>query len=440
MANDWANPGTAGARSSVDSRILEVAYVVLLLLFFVGLTPFEPRTPAAIAARDLASASGDTLRQICFLSVFVVIAVMALRKRGLQALACMPIMFGVLLAWCMLSAFWAAEPDIVVRRSFLAIILVWSVMLSVDSIGIERSLSLWRYVLIGVLAADWLSILFIHGAVHLSTDIEPNLAGAWRGLHAHKNTAGFVTACAAIFFLYFAIKTRRPSDMIFLAASVLFLIMTRSKASLGLLPLALLAGGIYRFTSGNRLDRQIAAVAAAFLLMIFAAAIAVQWDVIARFLEDPENLTGRTAIWQAELAFIRDHPLLGSGFGSFTNTGVRSPISDYVGANWVSQIGESHNGYLELLVTIGGVGFVLAMVGLVVEPLIAFWRNSRHAQGLYALLFSLFFFIVLHNFVESDFFEGTAVQWGEFLLVIALLRTARRHEFASPNAPATLPA
>jgi exopolysaccharide production protein ExoQ len=426
MANDWATGGTASARSSINGRILEAAFIVLLLLFFIGLTPFDLRTPAAVAARDLASESGDTLRQICFLSVFFVIAAAAFHKRGLRALASVPMLIGVLLAWCMLSALWATEPIIVARRVFLAVILVWSVMLSVDAIGTGRSLSLLRYVLMGVLIADWLSILLVQGSVHLTTDIEPTLAGEWRGLHAHKNTAGFVAATSAILFLYFAIRTRRPSDMIFCAASVLFLIMTHSKASLGLLPLAFLAGGIYRFASGGRLDRQIAIVAAAFLFVIFLAAIAVQWDFISRFLEDPENLTGRTAIWQAELAFIRDHPLLGSGFGSFTNTGVRSPIYDYVGANWVSQIGESHNGYLELLVTIGGIGFALALAGLVIEPLVAFWRNSRQTEGHYALLFALFCFIVLHNFVESDFLEGTAVQWGEFLLVLALLRFARR--------------
>ena len=47
-------------------------------------------------------------------------------------------------------------------------------------------------------------------------------------------------------------------------------------------------------------------------------------------LEDPTEFTGRAAIWQAEIAFIRDHPLLGSGFGTFADTGSLSPLHNYV--------------------------------------------------------------------------------------------------------------
>jgi exopolysaccharide production protein ExoQ len=78
-------------------------------------------------------------------------------------------------------------------------------------------------------------------------------------------------------------------------------------------------------------------------------------------------------------------------------------MHNYVLSNWVEAIGDSHDGYLQLLVTLGGVGFVLAMLSLVVEPLVRFWPLDYQHQGLKALLFALFVFIVLHNFMESDF-------------------------------------
>ncbi len=87
-------------------------------------------------------------------------------------------------------------------------------------------------------------------------------------------------------------------------------------------------------------------------------------DAIAKLLEDPDEFTGRAEIWAAELRYIADHPLLGAGFGTFTDTGGQSPLHNYVGASWVEAVSHGHNGYLQVLVTIGGVGFVLAMLAL----------------------------------------------------------------------------
>ena len=39
----------------------------------------------------------------------------------------------------------------------------------------------------------------------------------------------------------------------------------------------------------------------------------------------PPNSPAAAAIWAAELRYIADHPLLGSGFGTFTDT--REPVA-----------------------------------------------------------------------------------------------------------------
>ena len=48
------------------------------------------------------------------------------------------------------------------------------------------------------------------------------------------------------------------------------------------------------------------------------------WGQISHILSDPAELTGHTAIWSGEMAFIRGHFLLGAGFGSFSDTGAVS--------------------------------------------------------------------------------------------------------------------
>lgn len=426
MANEGFAPAIASTRPSLDQRIAEAGFVILLLLVLVGLTPFNDMTPGAQNARNATTAGGDGIRQIAFLGTFALVIFAAARKRGLMMLKAIPISIVILLGWCLLSALWGDEPDVIARRAILAMIFASSLLISVDTLGTERTVAIWRYVIGAIIVLDIVTSLTIRNAVHLPSDVEADLAGAWRGLHSHKNAAGSIAAAAAAMFFYFALETRRRTDVLLCALSVFFLVMTRSKASLGLLPIALIAGGLYRVAWRSRLDRAIAACAAALFFLTITVAIAWQWEAISRFLDDPQHFTGRSAIWQAELAYIKDHLFLGAGFGTFGNTGARSPIFDYVGRGWISQIGEGHNGYLEMLVTIGLVGFLLSMIAVVAIPFLQFWSSKRTDANFNALLFTLFTFALLHNFMESDFINVTAAQWGQFLLLIAFLRVSSR--------------
>jgi len=85
----------------------------------------------------------------------------------------------------------------------------------------------------------------------------------------------------------------------------------------------------------------------------------------------------------------------------------------------VSEASHGHNGYLQILVTVGAVGFVLAFAALIAAPAIAFWR--RGDTGTKALLFALFVFLVLHNLMETDFLEGDGVAWVAYLMMLAML-------------------
>jgi len=403
--------------------VLDAVYLGVLLLAFVGMEPFAIRNPAT----DLQTGpyqmtgSGDAIRQALYLLIFATVVISAFLRRGFDIVTVVPPMLLCVLAWCLASAAWAGAPDVAVRRAGLAIVAVLSVMLCVDALGFERAFRLWRWVLAGVLIVNWLSIPLVHQAVHLPGEQDPGLVGDWRGLYFHKNIAGAVSAITAIVFFFQGLKSRRWSDFALSAAAVLFAVMTHSKSSLGLLPLAIFAGLVYRFAWKSALDRSIVAVGLVFVLFVAATAVALDYGTIAHMLEDPAEFTGRAAIWQAETAFIADHPLLGSGFGTFADTGSLSPLHDYVAGSWVEAVAHGHSGYLQLFVTIGAIGFTLTAAALIVLPAIRFWRMDDRDPDIKALLFALFVFFVLHNLMESDFLEGDAPAWVAFLLMLAFL-------------------
>jgi O-antigen ligase len=406
--------------------IAEAAFVALLLLIFVSLQPFAERDTVNTAiGAGTAESAGSVLRQICYLLTFGVLLTSAVMKHGIKAANAVPIIFAVLLAWCAMTAIWATEPSVSFRRAVLEIIVVLSALLGVDAVGPERALKLFAYVLMGILVVNWISIPIFRQAVHQPDDIEPAIIGDWRGVFFHKNIAGAVCAISIMVFLYYAITEKKWLLYGALTAAAFgFLLMTRSKSSLGLLPVALAAAGVYRWAWQRDIDRVIVTVVTVLLAIGVAVLIFANYDFIARVLSDPEEFTGRAAIWQGEIAFIRDHPLAGSGFGTFADAGAVSPIHNYVGG-WVDQAAQGHNGYLELAVTTGFVGFALGMIALVLEPARIFWSRGDMEPWLKSMLFAFFVFFVAHNFMESDFLASDGVVWTAYLVMFAILRGAR---------------
>jgi exopolysaccharide production protein ExoQ len=418
MANE------ALAVRAIRPWIDQAALLGFLALAFVGLSPFSPPPPDTIAGGM--TGTGDLARQVCYLIVLAAILAGAYRMRGIDALSALPVVLVVLLAWCGLSAMWSAEPGITVRRAGLAAVLVVSAMLSVEVVGAARTLVLWRWLLLAVLLVNLLSIHFIPQAVHLVGESDPQLVGDWRGLYGHKNIAGSVGAMTAIIFLMSPSRTilRKAFDVAVAAAAAFFTAMTHSKSSLGILVVAIVAGGIYRLAWRKDIDRVMAVVAGAVLATAALAFAIADQNAVMRLFEDPEQFTGRTEIWKGEIAYILDHPLLGAGFGTFSGTGGVSPLHDYV-TGWVAEARHGHNGYLQLLVTTGAIGFALAFAALIVSPAVAFWER-RGEIATKALLFALFVFLVLHNLMETDFLEGDGVTWVAYLMMLAMLYQLRR--------------
>jgi O-antigen ligase len=413
----------APAAAASRDRLGEFAFVAFLLLVFVGLKPFAVRDPVKLALGESGfTGAGDTWRQITYLAAFALLMFAAWRARGSRMLEAVPAPLACLLAWCVLSAFWSDTPDVTLRRAGLEGVIVLSALLGVETLGSERSLALWKYVLAGVLIVNWLSIPLVHQAVHLPGEGDAQLIGNWRGLYFHKNIAGSVSAITATVFFFEALKSRRATHWLLCLAAVGFTVMTNSKSSIGLLPFGLAAGLIYGAVRRNRLDRLIATAALGVFLVVAGAGVMADYHDISRFLTDPGELTGRVAIWQGELAFIGDHPLLGAGFGSFANAGALSPLHNYVLDSWVRGEAHGHNAYLQLLVTIGGIGFVLALLALVMAPLRRFLGTTALRDPLMPMLFAVFVFMLLHNFVESDFLESDGPAWIAFVLMLALLR------------------
>src|SRR5438067_7034605 len=143
MVGDAASIAPPRWATRTQWSFADSAFVLFLLLIFVGLSPFASRDPVALAAGGSGGA-GDLTRQIAYSGAFLFIGFAALRAKGAAVFGSIPPLLGLLLAWCMLSAAWAPTPDVAFRRAMLETVIVVSAMLSVATLGAERSLSLLR--------------------------------------------------------------------------------------------------------------------------------------------------------------------------------------------------------------------------------------------------------------------------------------------------------
>jgi len=422
MANDSFALSYAPPRDVSRSVIAEIAFIALLLMMFVGLSPFAP-PPSPTSVNMTAPAPGDSLRQVIFLAIFFPVLFASTLQRGWDVFRVVPLALIAMLAWCFFSIFWSAVPDVSLRRAALAAIVVISTIASVDLLGGPRAFLLWRIVLAVILVVNLLSIPLIPAAVHLPGEVDPSLIGDWRGLYGQKNTAGAVCAITALLFLFS--RNGRGNWIGWLVAAVAlgFLAMTRSKTSVALFPIALMAGLLYRISWRDSLSRAIFLCGTILAAVTAALVLVLNWDAAIRLLTDPASFTGRAEIWQAILAYMRDHPFLGAGFGTIARTGTLSPLHDYARGNWVEAIADSHNGYLQILVTTGGIGLVLALLAMVADPVLRFWPLEPARTGFKAMLFALFVFVLLHNFLETDFLESDNSLWFAFLAMLASLKS-----------------
>ncbi|WFU07145.1 hypothetical protein QA648_35150 (plasmid) [Rhizobium sp. CB3171] len=105
--------------------------------------------------------------------------------------------------------------------------------------------------------------------------------------------------------------------------------------------------------------------------------------------------------------------------------GYNSPIFQTAKTLFIQQIGHSHSGYIEILLTTGVIGLFLALIALLIMPYYRFVTAIPADALLYPMLFSIWLFGMLQNLSESQFFSPDKQSW--IFVVIAIVIVHTRH-------------
>lgn len=402
--------------------LLIAALFALCYMSVIGFHPFALKEKTIPATGD-----GDVGRQLLYFSAFLVTVAMSLRQPG--RLLALPVTLLIALGWCWLSLTWSLAPDIAVRRVGLTTIIIITVFRCVDDLGVARTLALLRILLVLTLLLNFLSVAFSPTGIHRSSDLgaahgalDPGIVGSWRGVLPQKNFAGAVCAFTILLFLFDARQIHTVIRVAVVVLASFFLYRTNSKTSISLLGIAIVAGGFHAQMRGQwgRLLRTVTLPATVTLGSVGVALLLFYLDRIIAPLRRPEAFTGRMMIWPTTLAFFRDHPWGGAGFGSFWNIGPESPAYSY-GRGWVTGLGNGHSGYFDLLAQIGAPGVILVLLAVMVVPLFRVITSKMVPGTTGALLLSMLLFSLLHNFTETSLLDRDAIVEVFMMLSLAMI-------------------
>lgn len=409
--------GTAGLSAATARGLL---FVATLLLAWISVTPFASLSDARwVENGDTA----DIYNQAAYVILGGCAAVVLFRDRGLLGPLLRP-SYAVMLLWLMVSVATSQHPDLSARRlTFLIFVILLGAAAPLLPANRERFCDLVAGVTATALVLCYAGVAVLPQlSIHQATDlVEPRLAGNWRGVFIHKNVAGEMMGIF-VFIGLFVARVRNPwLGWGIVSAAVVFLIFSEAKTAAGFLPMTLLLA--WTAPSPWAFRGRLAAFFLALLVLnlfsigqLFSPGIAAMTD---RLFSDP-SFTGRTEIWQVALDWIPKRPIFGFGYGAFWLTDEVMYATSMV-KDGGAAADHAHNAVLNLAVTTGIPGALLALFTTLVLPLRDFDRCARSGAepALTNLFLRIWAFTIANCSFESILFARGDPMW--FTLVMALV-------------------
>jgi len=326
-----------------------------------------------------------------------------------------------------ISVLWTDDPFVATKRFIKMVgmpVMALVVLTEPDPVAAIQTLARRSaYVIIPL--SETLNKYFFSLAVHFD---DWTGAMAVSGVSGNKNLLGQLCFIESLLLLWILVrKAERESprlrkiqfvlDASILCLTVYLLFKAHSSTSLVcfIVGAAVLLGGNLRLIRWRIATLLAMAVVVLVILQYF---FGIYEPMLAALGRDP-TLTNRTDIWH-EVWAVRGNPLVGTGFEGFWREERLSPILRTRGIN------EAHNGYLEMLLSLGIIGLSLWLVFIA-----AAYKNCRRliksSYDFGRIGMTLFAVFLIYNVTESGI-KGLAFILFFFFLVAIDGSSRRRME------------
>lgn len=386
-------------------------FVISLLYIWVSVNPFEnlalPPVPNAAINQLIGAVLAMVLLVSCALS-------------GQLPLVLRPYRWVLLtFGWLALCSIIAVNPVSALQRLLFTFLLalMMSILLVMprDKAQFSRWLAAFA---IALLALCYLGVvLWAERSVHQAYDLaEPQLAGDWRGIFNHKNTAAPAMIILVMMGLFLRKSWSNIGGTLIALLALIFLYETNGKTAAMLLPVTLVFVWLL-----ERKPRYVplmpAIVLAGMSFLVIGASFSPQLRAFVDALGIDSTFTGRTDIWRLSMETVPQSLIFGQGFQSFWQSDALLGTAGY-SSTWAVTAAHAHNAYIEALLNGGIIGLVLVLIWLVFLPARNLASALEHSADcdLNRLFARIWLFSILAACLESSFFTGNGAAWASMLL------------------------
>lgn len=361
--------------------------------------------------------SGSILREIALLTLGAAAAfslVSYSAPRRLRSTGFAAYVLCAFAAWASVSALWADDPALSMKR------LVASAILCLAAVAVVRMFSL-REIVMWVFFATAAFLIISIALEIFAGAFQPWVPGYRFAGSGHPNDEGI--ECGLLVLSGLAAsrldKQRLWTYRAFAGAGLVFLLLTESRTSL---VATFLAVAVYFLMSGWTASKKVILISSILgtglvLTLLVSGLSPVLTNALSKQRDGDDNVesfAGRTQIWQDVTEYILLRPLTGHGYGSFWTPEHIQEISDE--EKW--GVPDSHSAYIDYLLTIGAVGLMLYLACLIQ----GLWRSlsltySTEDKGI-PFLTGVLLFGAIDGFFESSIGEASLLM---FICIIALV-------------------
>lgn len=368
--------------------------ILTFVIFFGTSLPFQERLNDAYEAETT-----NPINQIVFLYLFVGSLIVLIKNLDIITQVIRSEKFlSLFILTCLISFTWSDYPFLSFKRAFQLTVTYLTVLNTISIISERKIIAVLLTIGIFYAFISLISSLLIPEA------IDPAF-GTWRGIEPSKNGLGYNALMLLIIAFYSStVQTNYIFKFFFrslILISMILIIFAFSTTNIIGMILVLLTLSLYKVRflfqplgTGKFIFNS--------MLLLFLT-LAVLFSIFSRELlaavpgifGKDTSLTGRDIIWVYIGNEILKRPVLGYGYGTYwiMGTHIIDLFTAYVG--W--RVNEAHNGFLEILLQLGVVGFTFLVL-----TLFSFIKNTFKYDDKIALIAILS--ILLVNFSESFIF------------------------------------
>lgn len=387
-------------------------WLVVAVVFTVLITVSAETEYAKLGGEEVYDefTTGSTFsRQVAFLALAgLSVGCMLFLRPAVGKEVYWPLLFPLfaLVALVNFSTLWSDVPSMTLKRAIVSSIIVLS------GVIIGRVWDARRFAFAMVVMSSGFLVLSVLLEIYYRSFLfaEYRFSGIFHPSKQAFNCGLLAIASTALYF-----DTKRKRYILLALVAIAFVVLTKSRTGLAATLIATSTVYWSHFNWNQRFIALAGSLILGFMGLFALSAFVPSYEIekvalLGRDADtaDPRKLTGRLPIWSKAIEEFSDRPIVGFGYGAFWS---KKRLEKYERLNgWA--LTHSHSAYIEALVNVGTIGFILGL-GIALFAFHRFWQlKSDFDQQLAGnVCFAILTLAFLAGFTEIAFIGDGYEAW-----------------------------